>query len=121
VAPGLWHGLAGEATFSPRLLLTAVNRLGVPFIWPIRLPGPDGKIDDWNASALEAAKRAEANWVRVTANVPLGAYEVWEATSDLPGPVWPEQSFGEMLKIAFKGRQIASPDHPALKKLRGEV
>src|SRR5262245_26456009 len=47
VAPALWPELAGEATFSPRALFTAVNRQGVVFLWPVRLPGPDGKLDDW--------------------------------------------------------------------------
>ena len=40
VAPDLWDHLAGEGTFSPRLLVTAVNKQGTIFIWPIRLPGP---------------------------------------------------------------------------------
>src|SRR5262249_744840 len=83
VAPALWQELAGESTFSPRVLHTAVNRQGVVFLWPIRLPGPDGKLDDWNQSALEAAQRAQARWVRVQANMALGAYEVYEATAPL--------------------------------------
>src|SRR5262249_29659815 len=69
VAPALWPELAAEATFSPRALFTAINRQGVVFLWPVRLPGPDGKIDDWNGSALEAAQLAQRKWVRVTANL----------------------------------------------------
>ena len=38
----LWPELATEATFSPRTFFTAINRQGVVFLWPIRLPGPDG-------------------------------------------------------------------------------
>jgi hypothetical protein len=121
VAPALWHGLAGEATFSPRLILTAVNRQGVLFLWPIRLPGPDGKLDDWNRSALEAARVAEASWVRVTANMGLGAYDVYEAVGQHPQPQWPGQPFGELLRLAFRDRFIDGPDHPVLRKLRGEV
>ncbi len=66
VSPRLWEALAAEATFSPRLLVTAVNRQGVLFLWPIRLPGADGKIDDWNRSALDAANLAREQWVRVS-------------------------------------------------------
>ncbi|MGH7138677.1 MAG: hypothetical protein ACREHD_23270, partial [Pirellulales bacterium] len=51
VAPALWPELATEPTFGPRALFTAQNRQGVVFVWPVRLPGPDGKIDDWNRSA----------------------------------------------------------------------
>src|SRR5262245_53377567 len=73
VSPALWQELAAEATFSPRVLFTAVNRQGVLFLWPIRLPGPDGKHDDWSRSALEAAQLAQKNWVRVSSNMSLGA------------------------------------------------
>src|SRR5262249_2611036 len=58
VARELWDALATESTFGPRALFTAINAQGVCFLWPIRLPGPDGKIDDWNRSALEAAGMA---------------------------------------------------------------
>jgi hypothetical protein len=121
VAKPLWPELAGESTFSPRIIYTAVNRQGVVFLWPIRLPGPDGKLDDWNQSALEAAQRAQAHWVRVQANMALGAYEVYEATAPLPEPKFPEVPLMELLKIGFKGRFIDNLDHPVLKKLRGEV
>jgi hypothetical protein len=121
VAPALWPDLAAEATFSPRMLLTATNRQGVLFLWPIRLPGHDGKLDDWNRSALEAAQLAQEQWVRVTANMPLGAYEVFVATGQHPDPRWPEQPFADLLKAAFKDRLIDSLEHPVLRKLRGEV
>jgi hypothetical protein len=117
----LWPELATEATFSPRLLWTAVNRQGILFLWPIRLPGPDGKLDDWNKSALEASNLAQKQWIRVTANMSLGAYDVYEATGQYPEPQWPEQPFGELLRLGFKDHYIDSPDHPVLRKLRGEV
>jgi hypothetical protein len=121
VTSPLWAELAAEATFSPRVLFTAVNRQGVPFLWPIRLPGADGKHDDWNRSALEAAQMAQKTWGRVTANIALGAYEVFEATAQLPEPNWPEVPFKELLRVAFKDKRIDSLDHPVLRKLRGEV
>jgi hypothetical protein len=121
VAPALWPSLAAEATFSPRALFTAVNRQGVLFLWPIRLPGADGKVDAWSQSALEAAQKARAGWVRVAANMALGAYEVWEAPAELAGPDWPDKPFRELLAIAFKGKLIDSLDHPVLRRLRGEV
>ena len=46
VSPGLWSELAEEVT--PKMLFTAVNRQGVVFIWSIRLPGEDGRLDEWN-------------------------------------------------------------------------
>src|SRR5690242_8211209 len=59
VESALWEDLVSESTFSPRALFTAMSRQTVLFIWPIRLPGSDGKLDDWNRSALEAADLAQ--------------------------------------------------------------
>lgn len=119
VAPDLWDHLAGESTFSPRLLVTAINKQGTVFIWPIRLPGPDGRHDEWNKSAMEAANVATRGWVRVQSNMNLGAYEVYAATGDLGDPEWPKLPFNELLRIAFRDRYIDTVDHPVLKRLRG--
>jgi hypothetical protein len=121
VAPALWPALAAESTFSSRALFTAINRQGVLFLWPIRLPGADGKVDEWSRTALDAADMAAKRWVRVTANLSLGAYEVFEATGQLGEPSWPSTPFGELLRIAFRDRFISSLDHPVLRRLRGEA
>jgi hypothetical protein len=120
VTPALWPELAGESTFSPRLLITAVNRQGDLFLWPVRLPGKDGRNDRWSESAMEAVQLAQKSWVRVSANMSLGAYEVYEATAAVPEPKWPEETMADLLKIAFKGRLIESLDHAVLQQLRGE-
>ena len=121
VAPELWPTLATESTFRPVALFTAMNRQGVLFLWPIKLPGPDGRADEWSKSALAAADWASRGWVRVQANMALGAYEVWKADGDIPEPDWPDQQFRELLRIAFKDRFISATDHPVLRKLRGEI
>jgi len=115
----LWHELPGEIV--PKVLFTTINRQGVLTLWPIRLPGEDGRHDEWNRSALEAALMAQSRWIRVAANMSLGAYEVYEAVADLPDPAWPEVSFQEILKIAFKARFIADLDHPVIRRLRGDM
>ena len=51
----------------------------------------------------------------------LGAYEIFEASGDLPEPVWPDYSFEEILKIAFRERIVDRPDHPLVQRLRGVV
>jgi hypothetical protein len=121
VTQNLWPELAAESTFSPRALFIGINRQGVVFLWPVRLPGSDGKLDDWSRSALEAADMARSAWVRVTANMGLGAYDVYEATAPLPDPEWPDTPFRELLRVAFRGRLIDSLEHPVLLRLRGEV
>jgi hypothetical protein len=121
VSPGLWPGLADEKTFSPRLLVTALNRQRVLFLWPIRLPGSDGKIDDWSRSAMDAANEAKSRWVRVTANMSLGAYDAAVASGQIAEPDWPNITFQEIIRIAFRDKIISDWDHPVLKRLRGEV
>ena len=115
----LWSELPGE--LSPRLLVTAVTRQGVVVIWPLRLPGTDGRQDAWGRSAMKAAQIAMQRWVKVVANMALGAYEVYAAEGDLPEPDWPALSFPELLKIGFKDRFIREVDHPVPRKLRGEL
>jgi len=119
VAPSLWPELPSELT--PKVLFTTMNRQGVLTLWPVRMPGEDGRLDEWNTSALEAAEMARTRWVRVVANMGLGAYEVYEATGNLPDPSWPELSFTEILKVAFKGRYITDIEHPVIRRLRGEL
>jgi hypothetical protein len=119
VEPSLWPELPGEVV--PKMLLTAVNRQGVVFLWPVRLQGADGKWDEWNRSAMEAAKLAQKGWVRIAANMSLGAYDVFQATGEFPEPEWPEISLSQLLAVAFKDRCIRSLDHPVLRRLRGEV
>jgi hypothetical protein len=121
VAPALWPDLIPEATFSPRALFTAINRQKVVFLWPIRLPSSDGRQDEWSRTALEAADMAAKGWVRVVPNMGLGAYDVFQASGNLPDPEWPEVPFRELLRIAFKDRFITDREHPVLRKLRGEV
>ena len=96
VNPSLWPELVSESTFSPRALITAVNRQGVLFIWPIRLPGSDGRLDEWSRSAMEAATLAAGKWVRVQANMSLGAYEVYEAAGQWAAPEWPDMPFQQL-------------------------
>jgi hypothetical protein len=121
VAPVLWSALATEATFGPRAIFPAMNRQGVLFFWQLRLPGADGKLDEWSRTALEAANRAIKGWVRVAANMALGAYDVFEANAQLTEPDWPDVPLKELLRVAFKDRYIDSLDHPVLRRLRGEV
>ena len=121
VIPDLWDALTGEPTFGPKLIVMAVNRPGVPFVWPIRLPGPDGKIDNWSRSAHEAANLARTHWVRVRPNMGIQAYDIDLTTARLPEPSWPALTFRQVLDITFRGKRISDLDHPVLRRLRGEV
>jgi hypothetical protein len=112
--------LEGEITFTAKMLFLAINRQNIPFFWPVRMPGNDGRRDNWSASALDAAQLATTRWVRVTSDMTLGAYQVLYAEY-AHEPEWPEQPMHALLRIAFRDRYIDSLDHPILKQLRGEV
>jgi hypothetical protein len=119
VDPALLPELPGEV--APKILFTAINRQEVLFLWPVRLPNVDGRRDNWGNSALQAAQLAVNRWVRIASNMSLGAYDVFEASGEIPDPVWPVVDFKKLLEIGFHDRFIRTLDHPVIKKLRGAL
>ena len=101
-------------------LVVAVDRQGVIFVWPLRLPDADRPFA-WHLSALEAASHAEVQWTQMKANMGLGAYEFSAASGITDEPKWPKMLMNEILEIAFKNKIIDRLDHFVLKQLRGEV
>jgi len=101
-------------------LFTAISRTNVLFMWPVRVPAADGRVNEWHKSAADAAQRAMRSWVKMKSNMSLRAYEIFEAVGSYPEPEWPDLSFEAIYRIAFRDRLISSPDHPVLKRLRGE-
>lgn len=119
VSPSLQSALLGEKCVGRRILRLCVTRQGVAFIWPMRPPMAD-RADAWASTALDAVSHAERRWTRMTADLSLGGYRIAVAAVD-DEPTWPTESFGELLKIAFKNSIVDSLDHPTLRRLRGEV
>jgi hypothetical protein len=109
--------LTGELVL--KTIFTAINRQGVVFLWPVRLPAADDRKTEWPRSAREAAELAMSKWVRMKANMSLGAYEITVAESVMADPVWPDLTFQELIKIAYRDRMISSLDHAVVKRLRG--
>jgi hypothetical protein len=118
VERNLWTDLWEE--ISPAMLFMAVSRDGAPFLWPVRLP-KDGRIDRFNESDMKVVTAARKNWVRRYWVPEIKSHKVLATTKLTMQPVWPEIGFEEVVKIAFKDRRIKSLDHPAIKRLRGEV
>ena len=117
VHPTVLHELTSEVVYCT--VFTVVNRQGVVSLWPIRLPAPNDRKSEWPLSAREAAARAMTQWVRLQANMSLGAYEISVAQSVIAEPVWPELPFAELVRIGFGGRIITTLEHPVIKRLRG--
>ena len=56
VSPLVAKEIPGE--FAMSTLYTTVTRQGVVLLWPVRLPLPDGRYNEWHRSAAEAAELA---------------------------------------------------------------
>ena len=109
------------AEFKAKVLFLATSRQGQPFLWPIGLPGPDGKHHEAHRVSLEAAKLAMKQWIRIYWDPGEHQYFVLQAENQSTEPVWPDLPFKKILRIAFKDRLIDSFDHPVLRRLRGEI
>lgn len=119
VIPGLRNDLFAEVV--PVRLLTCISRRSKdPFLWPAKIPG-DGGGRRWAESALHVAEQAKTHWVRMSGNRDGGYYDLFVAKGDLGDPEWPDQSFEELVRIAFQGRVIDRPDHPVLQELDGRA
>jgi hypothetical protein len=119
VAPDIYPVLAAEAM---RVVLrTVVTAQGSILLWPIRMPNPDGRDFPWWISARAVALQAETAWIRMRANQEAGAYDALKARDDYGDPAIPEQSFQDLLKIAFADKVIDSLDHRVIVKLSGRA
>lgn len=112
-----------DSEWQPFTLAVYALRGNSVALWPIRLPGSDGKDNDWWVSARDVVQHHAGKWIRVKANMEVGGYDVFQAQADLAEPEWPDVTFPKLLEIAFDQRKhrIDSEDHPVLLKLRGEM
>ena len=117
LTPAMAQELPGE--FFMATLYTTINRQGVVFLWPARLPAPDGRQMEWHRSAAAAAERGMKDWVRIRANMSLGAYEIDIAGITHSEPEWPPYSLQDLVQIAFRDRLVNRIDHPVVHRLRG--
>jgi hypothetical protein len=115
VDSSLYELLEGELV--PKVLLPYINIKRVLKVWPIKLPDVEGKLDDWNSSALKIAELAKGRWVRVASNRYLGAYEAFFPLGNVNEPEWPDIDFETIINVAFKDNKIDDDTHPAIRNL----
>jgi hypothetical protein len=102
-----------------KTVYTCVNRQGNYFLWPVKLPDSQGRLDRWNETAREAAELGTSRWISVRAGD--GRYDVYYASADLGEPQWDAlPSFVKVVETAFKGKIIDDSNHPIVRRLRGE-
>jgi hypothetical protein len=109
--------LATERAMRRARLYRCINRAGEVFLWAVKVPGPDGKLDRWNSDAHIIAEAATKEWVRMQPGESTYVKTTCPLATDLPEPTWPAMSFEEIMQLALKDHVIGSIDHPVLQKL----
>ena len=105
----------------PVLMHAAIDRQNNVFLIPVPLPGESGTRNPWHESLARAVEHATLKWVRITANMHIGGYEVFEAENTLAEPEWPSESIESLIEVSFRGKIITSLDHPIVQSLLGRI
>lgn len=105
----------------PVLLCAAIDRQNNPFLIPVPLPGEDGSRNPWHESLAQAVEHAKKVWLRISANMHVGAYDIYVAEGTLPEPAWPAHDMEALVQVAFRGKIIVSLDHPVVQSMLGRV
>ena len=105
----------------PAQIYTCMTRAKVVFLWPVRLPGENGKNNQWWQSAHEIAQEAQRQWVRCIANQKSGGYEQIESLISIAEPEWPDKSLRDLCAMAFGNQRISDLDHLVVKRLQGRM
>ncbi len=105
----------------PVMLHAAINRQNNVSLIPVPLPGEDGTRNPWHESLAQAVEHAKLKWIRITANMHAGGYDVYEAEGELPEPEWPAHDIDALVQVAFRGKIITSLDHPIVQSLLGKI
>jgi len=100
-----------------------IHGSGLFILSPVGLPDADGKQNSYHQTRQEAYEGAKTGWKRISANKALGAYDSWSPESDMGEPNWPKEpaTLDAALNFAFEKRNIDSPEHPIIKRLKGIV
>ena len=105
----------------PIMLHAAIDRQNNVLLIPVPLPGEDGTRNPWHESLAQAVEHAKLKWIRITANMHAGGYDVYEAEGELPEPEWPAHDINALIQVAFRGKIITSLDHPVVQALLGKI
>ena len=68
----------------PVQLHAAIDRQNNVFLIPVPLPGESGIRNPWHESLAQAVEHSKIKWIRITANLHIGGYDVYEAEGLLP-------------------------------------
>jgi hypothetical protein len=98
----------------------SVTRQATFFLWCNPLEDPDGNWNSWHASAHDMKALAAKSWVRFKSNKQLGGYEVWDPRGEQPpDPEWPDISWNDIVRLAFRRHLVEVETHPLINRLMG--
>ena len=103
------------------MLHAVIDRQNNVSLVPVPLPGEDGTRNPWHESLAQAIEYAKLKWIRITANMHVGGYDVNVAQAELPEPEWPAHDIESLVQVAFRGKIITNLDHPVVQSLLGRV
>jgi hypothetical protein len=101
-----------------RLVLAMPLCAVTPFVWAMPVPMDDLGYS-WHASWDALSRKAETTWIKITADMGGGCYIDEEPEETPPEPVWPTQTFDELILLAFRNGRIDDLGHPVFKIIRG--
>jgi hypothetical protein len=117
------HNVAQEISelVHPVQLHAAIDRQNNVFLIPVPLPGEAGTRNPWHESLAQAVEHAKVKWLRISANMHTGGYDVYEAQAALPDPEWPAHDIDALVEVAFRGKIVTDLDHPVVQSLLGRI
>ena len=135
-APLLMHELGMDRTFywvAPNMravladnlvwhrLFACSSKKAPIFLWAAKLPVAGNSGRKWAETGLRCASEAMSAWGKIQANADGGGYTWWKSKIAHPDPQWTDKSMDELVRMAFSGNTIDSPDHLVVKLLEGEI
>jgi hypothetical protein len=73
---------------------------------------------DWALSGQQILAAGRRSWLRIQADSKEKYYRHFLPQNPIPDRPWPEMTFSEILRKAFKGRVVTSEDHELIRRLR---
>lgn len=123
VAQAMYAALDGHGRqVRIHLGVTAQPTPPIVFLWPVSLPQADekGRVNSWVESAHIAVEEAQQGWISLRSDRALSCYTIHKPMSPtMTSPMWPKESFEDLLGIAFRDRMIVDENHPIVQALQG--
>jgi hypothetical protein len=108
-----------EADLKIRIIVPCITREGNVFLWPLAPLQVTGRGNEWVTSGHRALAAARKEWVRMRSNMSLRSYDIIRPKVTWDEPRWPEQTFDQMIELAFTDLVISTLDHPVILAIQG--